>query len=274
MGRLDGKVALITGAGSGIGRFTAMLFAREGCRVAVADCDPSGGQDTIDLIDEIRGGAATFVKVDVSKANDVRRLIREVVDEYGKLSILFNNAGVVGEPVPSTALTVEQWDRVLDVNLKGVFLCSKYAIPEMIKIGGGAIINAASVFGLVGSEGRVAYSASKGAVVQLTKTMALEFAGYNIRINCICPGVIRTPMTEQGLPADPAFQRVFMETQPMGRIGEPDAIAQAALYLASEDSSFVTGISLVVDGGWTAGIRIPGLKALRSTPLNEVGEVS
>jgi NAD(P)-dependent dehydrogenase (short-subunit alcohol dehydrogenase family) len=254
MGKLDGKIALITGAGSGMGQATALLFAKEGAKVGVIDYVPAGGQETVRMIREA-GGKAIFIEADISKAADAERMIRTTVDTYGRIDILHNNAGISQRMVPMAEITEDEWNHIIDVNLKGVFLSSKYAIPVMLKQGGGVIINTASCAGIVGWAGLSAYSASKGGGILLTKTMALDYAGQNIRVNCICPGFIRTPMAERQLPKDPqAQQAVIMRIQPpMGRIGQPQEIAQAALYLASDDSSFVTGAVLVVDGGLIAG---------------------
>jgi len=250
MGKLDGKVALITGAGSGIGRASALLFAEEGAKVAVADYVPAGGQETVKMIKEA-GGEAIFIEVDVSKAADVENMVRTAVDTYGRIDILYNNAGIMGTEAATAEATEEDWDLVLDTNLKGVFLASKYAIPVMLSGGGGAIVNTASITGFIGSARLAAYGASKGGVVQLTKTMALEYADQNIRVNCICPGMIETTMTEtEGLTSRTKFI-------PQKRAGRPEDVARAALYLASEDSAYVTASSLVVDGGWTAGVMIP-----------------
>ncbi len=250
MDRLDGKVALITGAGSGIGRAGALLFAEEGAKVAVADYVPMGGQETVRMIKKA-GGEAIFIEVDVSKAADVENMVRTTVDTYGRIDILYNNAGIMGTEAPTAEATEEDWDRVIDTNLKSVFLASKYTIPVMLNGGGGVIVNTASITGFIGSPRLPAYGASKGGVIQLTKAMALEYADRNIRVNCICPGVIETPMTEtDGL----ARRTDFI---PQKRAGRVDDVARAALYLASDDSSYVTASSLVVDGGWTAQVLMP-----------------
>ena len=252
MGKLDGKVALITGAGSGIGRATALLFAKEEARISVADCVPAGGQETVKMIQKA-GSDAVFIEADISQAADVERMVKTTVNTYGQIDILFNNAGVGQTGVPMLATTEEEWDRVLNINLKGVFLCSKYAIPVMLDRGGGVIINIASITGLVGLPGNPAYGVSKAGVIQLTKMMAAEYGRQNIRVNCICPGAIQTPMTESvSLPMDAYIQIQFLK-----RTGQPEDIARAALYLASDDSSFVTGVALVVDGGWTVSPRLP-----------------
>jgi NAD(P)-dependent dehydrogenase (short-subunit alcohol dehydrogenase family) len=250
--RLEGKVALITGAGSGIGQATARLFAKEGAKVVVVDIDGRGGEETARLI-EISGGEATFVRADVSKSAEAEKMVKLAVETYGRLDILHNNAGIsqVGTVVDTPE---EVWDKTINVNLKGIFLGSKYAIPEMLKTGGGIIVNTASVWGLVSAPASAAYCASKGAVIALTKAMALDHAP-NIRVNCICPGDILTPMTERDLAArgDPEKAlKAMTEPYPIGRLGKPEEIAEAALFLASDSSSFMTGAALIVDGGWTS----------------------
>jgi NAD(P)-dependent dehydrogenase (short-subunit alcohol dehydrogenase family) len=250
MGKLDGKVALITGAASGIGRATALLFAKEGAKVAVADWAPEGGRETVKMIKEA-GGEAIFVEADVSQAADAERMVKTTMDRYGRIDILFNNAGTMGTFARTAKVTEENWDLVLGTNLKGVFLGSKYAIPVMLNQGGGVIVNTASINSFMGAPYLASYGASKGGVIQLTKSVALEYAHKNIRVNCICPGMIRTPMTEyEGMPDQVDFI-------PQRRAGQPEDIARAALYLASDDSAYVTASSLVVDGGWTAQVAIP-----------------
>jgi len=246
--KLKDKVVIATGGGSGIGKEIALLFAREGAKVMVADFVAEKGEDTARQIRE-SGGEATFVQADVSRAGDVENLVRQTVKKYGRLDILSNNAGILGVVAPVGEASEEDWDRVIAVNLKSVFLCSKYAVNEMVKGGGGAIVNSASTMGLVGLPGNTAYSASKGGIIQFTKTMALEYAASNVRINCICAGWIDTPMNEI---LDEKVLRWTVRETPMGRLGKPEEVARAALYLASDDSSFVTGTALVVDGGWVA----------------------
>jgi NAD(P)-dependent dehydrogenase (short-subunit alcohol dehydrogenase family) len=247
-------VALITGGASGIGQETALLFAREGAAVAVVDVDDSGGETVVRRVVD-SGGRATFVQCDVTCAEDCRRAVQYAVDELGGLDILFNNAGIIRR---STVLdtTEEDWDLVMAVNLKSIFLLSKEAIPIMAQAGGGVIINTASGWGLVGGRRAVSYCASKGAVVNLTRAMALDHGGENIRVNCVCPGDTDTPLlhAEARQLGQPERQFLAESAQrPLQRIGSPEEIAQAVLYLASDASSFVTGTALVVDGGGLAG---------------------
>jgi len=250
MGKLDDKAALITGAGSGIGRATALLFAKEGAKVVVADSAPHGGEETVDMIVKA-GGQAIFAQVDVSRAEDVERMVNTMVDAYGKIDILYNNAGILGQTALTADTKEEDWDRVIITNLKGVFLGCKYVIPIMIEQGGGVVVNTASGAALFGSPGIPAYGASKGGVAQLTKTMALEYGKHNIRVNAICPGAIETPMSQARLD-DPEHRQAMIERVPLGKIGRPEDIAEAALYLASDASSYVTGVALPVDGGVSA----------------------
>ena len=250
MGKLDGKVAIVTGGASGIGRATALLFAQEGARVVAADWDET---KRAGLVEEIRkqGGDCTFVKVDVASPNDVQGMVATAVETYGRLDVLFNNAGVEGEQAPTADCTLENWDRVININLKGVFLGMKYAIPKMLE-SGGVIVNNASIAGLVGFQGIPAYCASKGGVIQLTKTAALEYARQNIRVNVICPGVIWTPMVERFVGGNAEMRTALEAMEPVGRFGTPEEVARLALFLAGEDSSFCTGAPFVVDGGFVA----------------------
>ncbi|MFC2058307.1 SDR family NAD(P)-dependent oxidoreductase [Chloroflexota bacterium] len=251
MGKLDGKVALITGAASGIGRATALLFSEEGARLAIADYAPDSGQETVRMVKEA-GGEAIFIETDVSKAADVQRMIKTTMDTYGRIDILHNNAAIQGTLGPVETLAEEDWDSVITINLKSVFLCSKYTIPIMLEQGEGVIVNTASIAGIVGLGIMPAYCASKGGVVQLTKAMALRYAKQNIRVNCICPGAVETPMLQIEIPTDPAEREAFMSTRAGGRLIYPEEIARAALYLASDDSSSCIGAVLVVDRGTTA----------------------
>jgi len=257
--RLKGKVALITGAASGIGRATALLFAQEGAKVMCADIDGEGARATAQEI-AARGGEAAHVQADVSQEEDARRMVQATVERFGRLDVLFNNAGVESA-MPLTEVPEEEWDRVIGVNLKGVYLGCKYAIPEMLKTGGGAIVNTASGAGLLGVAGLTTYCASKGGVVLLTKALAVEWARAGIRVNAVCPGVIRTPMVERaiergdmgrGQDREEVWRRLG-EVHPMGRYGQPEEVARAVLFLASDEASFITGVALPVDGGWSAG---------------------
>jgi meso-butanediol dehydrogenase/(S,S)-butanediol dehydrogenase/diacetyl reductase len=241
--RLEGKVALITGAGRGIGRATAILFAKNGAKIVVVDIDSNVGEETVNLIKRA-GGDAIFVKADVSKAADAEKAVRATIEKYGRLDILFNNAGIELEGRVEE-MSESDWDKLICINLKSIFLCSKYAIPQMLKQGGGVIINTASITGFQGLGHEAAYCASKGGVIALTKAMAVEYAPYNIRVNCICPGPIATRLTS---PRQSIIRKI-----PMGRLGKPEEIAYVALFLASDESSFVTGHALVADGGMTAG---------------------
>jgi NAD(P)-dependent dehydrogenase (short-subunit alcohol dehydrogenase family) len=254
MGDLAGKRALITGGASGIGRETALLFAREGAAVVVADLDEVGGEAVAQAITG-EGGRAIFVRCDVTQAVDCERAVRLTVEKLGGLDILFNNAGIIRR-ASVLDTTEEEWDRVMAVNAKSVFLMSKYAIPVMEKAGGGVIINMGSGWGLVGGANAVSYCASKGAVVNMTRAMALDHGAQNIRVNCICPGDTDTPMlrneARQLGVSDGDFLSEAAE-RPLRRIGRPGDIAQAALYLASDAAAFVTGATLVVDGGGLAG---------------------
>lgn len=251
MGKLEGKVAIVTGAASGIGRATANLFAAEGARVIVADWEDDLGRRVASEI-KSTGGDAEFVRVDVSDAEDVQAMINETVAQFGGLDTIFNNAGVEGEQAPTGDCTLENWHRVIRINLTGVFLGMKYAIPELLKRGGGSIINNASVAGIVGFNGIPAYCASKGGVIQLTKTAALEYAKQGIRVNAICPGVILTPMVERFISGSEEAEKAFQALEPVGHFGDPADIAQMALFLASDDSKFCTGAPFVVDGGFVA----------------------
>jgi len=251
MGKLEGKVAIVTGAASGIGRASALLFAEEGARVVVADWDAAKGEEVAREV-KGKGGEAKFVKVDVSRAEDVQVMVTTAVESYGRLDVLFNNAGVEGEQAPTADCTLENFDRVIAINLRGVFLGMKHGIAAMLKTGGGSIINNASVAGLVGFMGIPAYCASKGGVIQLTKTAALEYAKEHVRVNAICPGVIWTPMVERFTSAGEEVRRALEAMEPVGRFGTAEEVARLALFLASEDSSFCTGAPFVVDGGFVA----------------------
>jgi NAD(P)-dependent dehydrogenase (short-subunit alcohol dehydrogenase family) len=248
--RLKDKVAIITGAASGIGKATAKLFAEHGAKVVVADIDKDGGSQTVTQIQN-GGNEAIFVETDVTLKVDTEKMVAQTVETYGKLDILFNNAGIAMR-LPVAELPEADWHRCLDVNLTGVFLCAKAAIPAMQKNGGGSIINMSSIYGVVGADVRAAYVASKGGVTNLTRGMALDYAENNIRVNCICPGFVETPLVA-GVIKTPEEYQALADKHPMCRLGQPEEIAYGALYLASDESAFVTGIALPIDGGYTAG---------------------
>jgi NAD(P)-dependent dehydrogenase (short-subunit alcohol dehydrogenase family) len=254
MKALNGKRALITGGASGIGRATALLFARQGAAVSIVDLDAEGGEAAArELLGA--GGRAVYIPADLTKAVDCQRAVQRTVDGFGRIDILVNSVGIIRR---ATVLetTEKDWDRIMAVNVKSIYLLSKYAIPVLERSGGGSIINIASGWGLVGGPKAVAYCASKGAVVQMTRAMAIDHGGQNIRVNCICPGDTDTPMLRYEASQLGAEEESFLAEaayRPLGRIGRPEEIAQAALYLASEASSYVTGTTLVVDGGGLAG---------------------
>lgn len=253
-GWLKDKVAVVTGGGNGIGRATAILFAREGAQVVVGDVDSDGGQGTVE---EIRGfgGEASFVLCDVTKEGDIEQLIAVARQQYGGLHTIFNNAGIEQPVMPSHEVSEEVFDRIIGVNLKGCFLGCKHAIPLLRKAGGGTIVNNSSVSAFANVGGNIAYAASKGAVMSLTRVLAVEYARDNIRVNAICPGVIDTPMNQRNLErADDknAVLQRWMSATPLGRMGTPEEVAYSVLYLASDMSSFVTGIGLLIDGGRVA----------------------
>jgi NAD(P)-dependent dehydrogenase (short-subunit alcohol dehydrogenase family) len=250
-GQLTGKVTLITGGASGIGRATALTFAREGAKLVIADMNEDGGQQTVHMITE-SGGEATFVRVDVSNATEVEAMISKAVETYGQLDCAHNNAAIFDTSHTLTAEYPEdRWHQVLAVNLTGVWLCMKYELRQMLQQGGGAIVNTASTAGLVGGRGASAHIASKHGVVGLTKAAALEYATSGIRVNCVCPSVIRTPMIAQGLSNPERLERI-VAVLPIGRVGEPEEVAEAVVWLCSDAASFVTGHTMTVDGGYVA----------------------
>jgi NAD(P)-dependent dehydrogenase (short-subunit alcohol dehydrogenase family) len=246
-GAFADRVALVTGAASGIGRASALAFAREGARVAVADIDEAGGEETVSLV-EGAGGAAIFVKTDVTKASDVQRLVEQAVAAYGRLDCAHNNAGILGDPARTGDYSEEEWDRIIAINLKGVFLCMRAEIPQMLAQGGGAIVNTASSAGLTGMARMPAYVASKHGVAGVTKAAALDYAKKNIRVNAVCPGFIDTPLVQRA-GATQAGADMYV---PTGRIGQPEEVAEAVIWLCSNAASYVTGLCMAVDGAMTA----------------------
>ena len=250
--RLDGKSVVITGAASGIGEAASQLFAEEGAKLVLIDINESGERMTRQLRE--KGAEATFLKADISKSVDFNAVIKLAIQNYGRLDVLYNNAGI-GMYRPFLETSEEDWERIIAVDLKSVFLGCRHAIPEMIRQGGGIIINTASEIGISGARNYAAYCAAKGGVVQITRALALEFGDKNIRVNCLCPGVTQTKMLEQGInkAQDPTARRRYLEQEvPMKRIGKPEEIARGALFLASDESSFMNGSILVIDGGATA----------------------
>ncbi|MFC1956761.1 SDR family NAD(P)-dependent oxidoreductase [Chloroflexota bacterium] len=250
--RLEGKVAIVTGGGSGMGQATAILFAKEGARVVIACRNTAGsGEETASIIKKA-GDEAIFVKTDVSKAQDVQKMVKAAVDAYGRLDVLYNNAAVQGNVSLTPDVTEELYDKYMDVNLKGIWLGMKYAIPEMLNTGAGSITNVASISALVGQRGLSHYAASKGGIISLTRVTAMEYAAKNIRVNCVCPGLVRTPIWDQMEKSFPGSLQKFVDGVPMRRYAKPEEIAQLALFLASDESSFITGSVIVIDGGATA----------------------
>ena len=252
--RLNNKVTIITGAGSGIGAATAVMFAKEGARVVIADIEKKKGMDTVALI-KSNNGEAIFIQVDVTAADSIKKMVESTIEAYGRLDILVNNAGIY---LQATAIDTSEkdWDWIMDVNLRGVFLCCKYTIPEMIKGGkGGVIVNVSSEAGIVGIKNQVAYNVSKSGIIALTKSIAVDFAAQNVKANCVCPGTTETALVKEALSkaSDPEKARRELEmVRPANRLGQPEEIAYGILYLASDESSYATGTILSIDGGYTA----------------------
>jgi NAD(P)-dependent dehydrogenase (short-subunit alcohol dehydrogenase family) len=242
------KVVIVTGSTYGIGKATALAFAQRGAKVVLSDL-----QQDIETEKTIKdmGGEALFIQCDVGKEEDVKNLVTNAIAHFGRLDFAFNNAGIEGTPAPILDCSQDNWDKTINTNLKGIWLCMKYQIPEMIKTGAGSIVNNASIAGLVGFEGLPAYVASKHGVVGLTKNAALDYVKEGIRINAVCPGVIDTPMVKRFTGDDPKVLENLIASKPMGRIGKPEEIAETVVFLCSDGASFITGQALAVDGGWT-----------------------
>lgn len=253
--RLEGKAAIVTGGASGIGQSAAILFAAHGARVAVCDLDEDAARKTVRTIVE-RGGYAVAAPADVTNSTDARRVVQSTVEAYGSLNILMNSAGITARSLPTSVHPEAAWDKVIEVNLKGTYLMARHAVPAMERSGGGSIVNLGSIMSVVGyppnwAGGFNPYPVSKGGVLQFTRNLAVEMASKNIRVNCLGPGFTETPLTKT-LTDDPSTKKFLEERHPMGRLGRPEEIAYAALFLASDESSFITGSYLPVDGGYTA----------------------
>jgi NAD(P)-dependent dehydrogenase (short-subunit alcohol dehydrogenase family) len=246
----DGKVALVTGGGSGIGQSACRLYAREGAKVVVSDIDEKGGQDTVREIQEM-GGEAIFVRADVSNPEDCQAMVARALEEYGRLDVAFNNAGIGGEANLTADYSIEGWQKVIAINLSGVFYCMKYEIPAILEAGGGAIVNMASVLGSVAFEQSPAYVAAKHGVLGLTKNAAVEYGRQGIRINSVGPGFIQTPLIA-GLEQDEQIREHLISLHPMGRLGKPEEVAELVIWLSSDKASFITGAYHEVDGGYLA----------------------
>jgi NAD(P)-dependent dehydrogenase (short-subunit alcohol dehydrogenase family) len=249
-GSFAGKVAFVTGAANGIGRAAAQVFAREGANVVLADLSEEGNQETARLVEKA-GRRALTVKCDVSRAEDVRAALDKTAETFGRLDFAFNNAGVEQPLTPAADLTEEEWDRIVDIDLRGVFLCMKHEIPLMLKNGGGAIVNTSSGAGVVGIAGQAAYCAAKWGLIGLTKAAALDYAKSNIRVNAVCPGYVDTPMMQRFTGGTSEGRQKVVAEEPVGRPGTPEEIAAAAVWLCSDAAAFVVGHAMVIDGGQT-----------------------
>ncbi|WP_257450563.1 SDR family oxidoreductase [Archangium lipolyticum] len=249
--RLEGKAALVTGSGSGIGRAVAMAFAREGARVIVSDINVAGGEETVAAIQK-QGGETRFIRCDISRSSEVEALVRGTVEAFGRLDCAVNNAGIAGLMAPTGDYPEDAWDQVIATNLKGAWLCMKQEIQQMLKQGGGSIVSTASVAGLVGVQMAPAYVAAKHGLVGLTKAAALDYAKANIRINAVCPGVVRTPMVTVFTDQNKELEAAAIASEPVGRMALPEEIAEAVVWLSSGAASFITGAAMPVDGGYVA----------------------
>jgi NAD(P)-dependent dehydrogenase (short-subunit alcohol dehydrogenase family) len=250
-GSFTGKVAFVTGAASGIGREAALAFAREGAKVVVADISEQGNQETVHLI-ENQGGQAIAVKCDVTRSEDVKAALDKTVEAFGRLDFAFNNAGIEPRnPAPTAEYEEEEWNRIIDINLRGVFLCMKHEIPMILKQGGGAIVNTSSGAGIIGIKGSPAYTAAKHGVIGLTKSAALDYAAQNIHINAVCPGYIDTPMMGRFTGGTDEGRAQVIAEEPIGRMGKPEEIAAAVVWLCSDAATFMVGHAMVIDGGQT-----------------------
>lgn len=251
--RFAGKVAFVTGSGSGIGRATALAFAAEGADVVLADIDAAGNEETARLAAE-HGGRVLAVKCDVTSSSDIQGVINQTVQEFGRLDVAFNNAGIEQPPAPLVDITEDDWSRLLDIDLRSAFLCMKYEIPAMLKNGGGSIVNTSSGAGVIGIRGQAAYVAAKHGLIGLTKSAALDYAAQGVRVNAICPGIIETPMMDRFSGGTPEGRAHVIGQEPVGRMGSPEEIASAVLWLSSDLGGFATGHAMVIDGGQTVGI--------------------
>jgi NAD(P)-dependent dehydrogenase (short-subunit alcohol dehydrogenase family) len=251
-GSFSGKVAFVTGAASGMGRATALAFAREGASTVIADISEEGGQETARMIEKL-GGQAIAVKCDVTRSEDVRAALDKAVETFGRLDAASNNAGIEHALIATADITEAEWDRIVAVNLRGMFLCLKYEIPLMLAHGGGAIVNTSSAAGVIGFQGQAAYTAAKHGIVGLTKAAALDYAGSNVRVNAICPGIVDTPMMDRVAGDTQAGRAGVIAMEPVGRMGNPEEIAAAAVWLCSDAAAFVVGHAMLVDGGMSAG---------------------